>query len=270
MKKGVLLFCITAMLLLASAPSVFAAVNTGAGLSTGCLISPGETKAIPIFLSNSDLKAHSYALTAADASGSCELYFSEGSAPADTVTVQPGASSEVDLNVSLKNSVSADAGSLSVKAVRDDGQTETIGLSVMVNKDYMITVGSMLNKIDVLSGKTAEVSFSVTNGGARELKNVQIKPELPHKWIAGQGSDSGISLKPGETGTLKVKVEIPVSQAAGNYTAKFSAVSDETESAQISIPVTVKTSSNMAWWMIGALLVIAVFTAFQFRRHGRR
>lgn len=119
-------------------------------------------------------------------------------------------------------------------------------------------------------GKAAQLSFSLKNDGSKELKSIKLESELPYKWIASQSSDTSINLKPGEKGTLKMTIEVPSSQVAGNFSAKFTALSDEIRSEQVSIPVTVRTSSNIAYWMVGALILIAAFTLVQFRKHGRR
>ena len=265
-----LLLCITTILLAASISTAFAANTGSTSLSAGCMLSPKENKVVPIFIQNDDLGVHSYQMSAGGITNNYELYFSSGSTPIDSIIVQPGASAEIDLNISTKGNLKANDDNLTVKATRDDGKEDSMNLSVSINKDYALSVSSMLNKIDTLNGKAAEVTFSITNNGTKELNAVKIEPELPYKWITGQDSDTGISLKPGETGTLKLTVEVPSSQAAGNFTAKFLAVSNETKSDQISIPVTVKTSSNIAYWMIGTLLIIAGFTIIQFKKHGRR
>ncbi|MBR0598475.1 NEW3 domain-containing protein [Sinanaerobacter chloroacetimidivorans] len=269
-KKILLVLNMTVILLATSMSFVFAAEPGNTTLSSGCTLSPGKTTSVPLFIQNNDSGTHSYNVTAGGMTNNYELYFASGGAPAKAIEVQPGTNAEIDLNISMKGTPSADTDQLTVTTIRDDGKESSVNLTVAVNKDYALSISNMLNKIDTLSGKSTEVTFSVTNNGTKELSSVKLEPELPYKWIAGQSSDTGINLKPGETGTLKMNIDVPSSQTAGNFTAKFAATSNETKSDQISIPVTVKTSSNIAYWMIGALLVIAVFTAVQFKRHGRR
>ncbi len=270
LKKTLLLFCMLAILLLFSISNVLAADTNGTEFSAGCNLSPGESKTVPLFIRNDDTAEHNYELTAGGAANSYEIYFASGGASTKNVMVPSGANAQIDLNISLKGNASINEDKLIVKAIRDDGKENIINLSVLLNKDYVLSASSMLDKIDVLNGKSAEFTFSITNKGAKELKSVKLEPELPYKWIVSQGANAITSLKPGETGTLKMTVEVPSSQAAGNFTAKFTAVSDETKSGQISIPVTVRASSNIAYWMIGALILIAGFTLVQFKRHGRR
>jgi len=268
-KIAVPLFILTA-LTAAACSSVFAADIVNSNLTAGCVLAPGETKTVSIFLQNQDQANHSYKLSAKGSANNYELYFSIGGSPADTVMLQPGAKTEVDLNLGLKDAPVQNDDLITVKAARDDGTEENMNLSVQVSKDYAISISSMLNQIDILNGKSAEMTFSVKNTGAKELTAVKIEPELPYKWIATQDSNAGIQLKPGETETVKLTINVPASQAAGNFTAKFSAVSNETKSEQISVPVTVKTSSGIAYWMAGVLLLIVAFTLFQFKKHGRR
>lgn len=270
LRRLLLLFCMSIILISTSVSTAFAADISGTEFLTGCDLSPGENKTVTLFIQNDDNTAHIYSLSAENSSNSYEFYFSSDGTAIKNVTVPANTSSQIDLNISLDGKASANQDKLSVKAVRDDGNENIINLSININNDYALSLKSMLDKVDVISGKSAEFTFSVTNNGYKDLNNIKITPELPYKWLASQNDESAITLKPGETGTFTIKVDVPNSQAAGNFDAKFIATSDEISSSQISIPVTVKTSSNIGLWMIGILLLIAVFTLVQFRRNGRR
>ncbi|SHI67117.1 COG1470 family protein [Parasporobacterium paucivorans] len=269
-RNAMLVLSVLALMLVSSVSTVFAADASGTEFLTGCNLTLGESKAVALFIRNDDAAPHVYKLTTEGSANSYELYFSSNGAAIKNVTVPAGTSSQVDVNITLNGNVSVIEDKLSVKAVRDDGKENVINLSIMINKDYALSVKSMLDKIDILSGKSGEFTFSVTNNGSKDLNNIKIKPELPYKWVVSQGAETTMNLKPGETGTATMKIDVPSSQAAGNFTASFTAASDETSSIQVSIPATVKTSSNIAYWAIGILVLIAAFTVFQFKRHGRR
>lgn len=271
LKKITLLVSILAMMLLASSISaVSAAEASGMEFLAGYNLSPGESNVISLYMRNDDVVPHRYTFATGDSANSYELYLSTDGAAVKNMTVPAGTSGRVDLNITLSGNASVDEDRLSVKAVRDDGKENVMYLSVIINKDYGLSLKSMLDKSEVLSGNAAEITFSVTNNGAKDLNNLKINPELPYKWFASQGADSAMNLKAGETGTFTMKVEVPSSQVAGNFTAKFTALSDETSSTQISVPVTVKTNSHIGYWVIGILILIAGFTLVQFKRHGRR
>lgn len=270
LKKTILLLSMCALLSFSFISTAFAADTNGMTFSTRCNLSPGENGIIPLLMQNTDAVAHTYSLSAEKSSNQYELYFSSNGSATKRVNVPAGSRSQIDLNIKLKGNVFVNEDRLVVKAVRDDGIEKTVDISVIVNKDYAISIKNMLTKIEVISGKTAEFTVSVTNGGYKELKNIKIKPTLPYKWYAVQGIEKAISLKPGETSTFTTKVDVPSSQAAGNFEAKFTAVSDEISSDQISIPVTVKTSSNIGFLMLGILAIIAGFTLTQFKKNGRR
>ena len=270
LKKTILLFALMTIMLVSSKSLAFASDLGNSEFSTGCNLSPGESKTVTLFFRNDDVASHRYNLTAGGAANSYEMYFSSNGTAIKEIMVPAGTSAQADLNLMLKENVSVNEDRLTVKATRDDGKGHTINFTVLVNKDYALSVSSMPDKINVLNGKSAELAFSVTNNGSKDINSVKIKEELPYKWFPSQGADTSISLKPGETGTIKMTIDVPSSQAAGNFTAKFTAVSDKTESSQISIPVTVKTGLNIAYWMAGVLVLIAGFTLIQFKRHGRR
>lgn len=269
-KRIVLIICMIAVMAVTASSSAFAAGTARSSLTAGCDLTPGEAETVSLFLENSDQIIHSWRLSATGLANSYELYFSVGGAPADAVTVQPGAKTQADLMISMKGAPVQNEDIIAVKSVRDDGVEETMSLSVTVSKDYAVSISSMQNQIDTLNGKSVEMTFSVKNTGAKELTAVNIDSELPYKWIAVRGSNEGVRLKPGETETVKLTIDVPASQASGNFTAKFSAVSNETKSRQISVPVTVKTGTGIGYWMAAILLLIAGFTLFQFKKHGRR
>ena len=268
--KIIIFFSILTIMLASSFVTVFGVEASGTEFSTACNLSPGESKAISLFIKNSDLAAHNYTLTAGDSKNSYELYFSKDGTAIKNIAIPASTSNQVDLNINLRGKASVNEDKLIVKAVRDDGKVNIVNISIIINKDYALSVKSMLDKIDVLSGKSVDFTFSVTNNGSKDLNNIKIKSELPYKWYASNGIETIMNLKPGETGTSIIKIDVPSSQAAGNFNAKFAAKSDEIASSQISVPVTVKTSSNIAYWMIGILILIAGFTIVQFKRHGRR
>lgn len=270
LKKILLLLSMLTILLASSISTVFAADLNSTEFSSGFNLSSGESKAATFFIRNNDTAEHRYALIADGSANSYELYFSSGGVSIKSVTVPAGTNVQFDLNINLKGNALVNEDKLIVKAVREDGKESIISLAIQINKDYALSIKSMLDKIDVLNGKSAEVTFLVMNNGSKDLNSVKIEPELPYKWIASQGFDAVIDLKPGETGTLKMTVEVPSSQAAGNFTAKFTAVSDKTKSDQLSVPITVKTGSNIAYWMIGVVVLIAGVTLVQFKKHGRR
>jgi uncharacterized membrane protein len=270
LKKILLLLSMAVMLILSSLSPVLAASSSSTAFAPGCILAHGKGATVPLFIQNNDAVEHSYALNIEGMANHYDWYFSSGGASARSVTVPSRANIQIDLNISLKGNPSVNADTLMVKASREDGNVNTFPIAVMINKDYVLTMNSMLGKIDIMNGKAMTLSFSIKNNGSKELTSIKLEPELPNKWIASPGSGTGINLKPGETGTLQMTIEVSASQAAGNFTAKFTAVSNEIRSEQISIPATVSSSSNMAYWMAGALLLIIAFTLVQFRKHGRR
>ncbi|MGB4438682.1 MAG: NEW3 domain-containing protein [Sedimentibacter sp.] len=270
LNKAILLFSMLIVMLVSSVSIVSATEVNSTEFLSGCKLSPGEIKTVTFFINNNDTVEHRYKLATDGFTNGYEIYFSSDGNSVENATVPAGSNSQIDLNINLKGSALVNNDKLTVKAVREDGKENIIGISIQINKDYVLSVSSMLNKVEVLNGKTTEFNFSVTNNGSKDLKSVRIEPELPYKWIVSQSSDTLTDLKSGETETFKMTVDIPSSQAAGNFMSKFTAISDETKSELLSIPVTVKTSSNIAYWMIGTVVLIAGVTLIQFKRHGRR
>lgn len=259
----------TAILLAFSLNTVLAA-NSTTDFSPSCLLSQGESKTVALNIRNNDAIEHDYTLSAGGTINHYELSFSSSTGQIATVKIPPGGTATFDLNISMNDPPSVNTDTLIITATDENGQENTIDLSIVVNTDYLLTLTSLSDRAEILNGKTTDLTFSVKNNGSQEVDAIKLQAELPNKWLISQGADATINLKPGETGTFKITVEVPTSQVAGNQNLSVSAVSSETQSNTFELPVTVRTSSNIAYWMIGILVIVAGFTFIQFRKHGRR
>ncbi len=230
----------------------------------------GEPKMISLEVQNSDHSEHSFTFKTEGMSNSYELYFSTAELPIITLVIPAERNVALNLNLKLIGEPLVNNDTILVKVIRDDGQEMTMKMSVLINKDYQLELTSLNDKVEIFSGKAVELTFSVKNSGAKEIKAIKLSSKLPAKWLISKGADTSIDLKPGETGIIKTTLEVPSSQIAGNMAVNVIAVSNETQSNQVDIAVTVKTSANIAYWMIGLFLVIAVITVIQFKKHGRR
>lgn len=233
-------------------------------------LAQGESKMVCFEVRNNDTVEHDFTLTTEGMSNHYELYFATENIPTTTLKIPAGGNVPINLNMTLIGDPMVNNDTILVNALRDDGQKITMKMAVHINKDYQLNVTGLSDKAEVLNGKAAELTFSVKNNGAKEIKAIKLGAELPPKWFISQGGETSIDLKPGEAGTIKITVEVPNSQIAGTSVVKVAAISTETQSNPISIPVTVKTSANIAYWMVGLLLIIAVITVIQFKKHGRR
>lgn len=269
-KQSLVLLSIAILMFGLSLSPVLAAPSDTTEFLPSYSLAQGESKMVALDVRNNDTIDHQFTLKTEGMSNPYELYFSTADMPTTTLTVPSGGNTPLNLNMKLIGDPLVNNDTISVKAVRDDGQEMTMKLSVHINKDYQLNVTSLSDKAEILNGKAVELTFSVKNSGEKEMKAIKLIAELPTKWLISQGADTSIDLKPGESGTIKITVEVPNSQIAGKAAVKVAAVSTETQSNQVSIPVTVKSSANIAYWMVGLLLVIAVITVIQFRKHGRR
>ena len=271
LKRSLVIISVSILLIFASKVTAYAAAPDKTELSYGCTVTPGVSQKIPLYILNTDSKEHEYTLTTEGMTNVYELYFTTNDNPVTSVKIPGGEGKQIELNLLLKsNTAVADKDSILIKTLREDGKEEATNISVLLNKDYSLVINSMMNKVEVLSGKAAELSFSIKNTGSKELNAVKLKANLPYKWIISQGADTSINLKPGETGTITINIEVPSSQTSGNFPIDFAAQSTEIKSDSVRIEATVKASSSLAYWMIGILILLAGITIIQLKKHGRR
>ena len=269
-KKTAISFIALVLIFFISTVSAFAMGPGNGGLSTRLSISLGESKQVPLYIENIDSKPHEYILSVTGQSNKYDMYFSTHGNPIESLRIPSGGSSQIDLNVALKESSLSNADTLVVKMIRDDNIVNEMDVAVQISKDYSLAISSITNKIEILNGKSSEITLMIKNNGVKKVDSVKLSSEMPYKWIVSQDTGSNISLKPGEEGSIKIKIEVPASQVSGNYTAKFTAEGGGVKSEPVSILTTVKANANIAIWMMGIFIIIAAFTFIQFRKHGRR
>lgn len=270
LKRNIFLAAPIILLLLFVSVNPVLAADANAELTSSCTVSMGESRAVSFAIKNPDQLEHRYTLSIEGGTNHYDTSFLVATGPITELTLAPGTSGQFDLNLALQETPQINLDTLRIKATDENGQENVTVLSVIINPDYQLVLTGLSDRAEILNGKTGVLNFSVKNNGSKAVSGVRLQAQLPNKWRISQGADTTINLKPGETGIFKITVEVPSTQVAGNQQLKLSAVSEQTASNTVSLPVTVKTSSTIAWWMIGVFVIVAGITVIQFRKHGRR
>jgi len=268
--KRVTLFFIILALLSSMAISVSAQSVGSSELTANTMVSSANEAFFKILIKNNDSKAHSYKLKYGSAKSGLQANFALDGKIITEVEIKALDSATVDFKVKMPDKSPAGATIIDTQAIRDDGQVFTLPVSVTVNHDYSLLITNRLNGLSAITGQDLSFDVSVINNGRKNLENIRLSLDLPYKWILKDTNPQKLSLKPGENGSYKVKVSIPPSQVSGNSTIKVSAVSDNTASPKVEIPVSVQNNPNYLIWVIGILVLAGAGTLLYFRKHGRR
>lgn len=269
LKRVVLLFIILA-LLSAMAVSVSAQSVSSSELTANTMVSSTNEAFFKLLIKNDDSKPHSYVLSYGPVPDGLQAYFALDGKIATKIEVKAQESAIVSFMVKMPDKTPAGTTAIDTQAIRDDGQVFMLPVSVTVNHDYSLIITNRLNGLSAITGQDLSFDVSVINNGRKNLDNIKLSVDLPYKWMLQGTNPEKLSLKPGESGTYKVKVSIPPSQVSGNNTLKVSAASDSTASPKVDIPVAVQNNPNYLFWVIGILVLAGAGTLLYFRKHGRR
>lgn len=167
-------------------------------------------------------------------------------------------------------SVKAGTEIIKVNVKRDDGQAEILPLSVTTSSDYSLRITNHIKGLNVINGQNTNFDIEVKNTGSKILNNVNLKIEVPYKWILQSVNPQKLQLKPGEGGLFKVQISIPASEMAGNKFIKLSSISGNITSPLTEIGITVQNNPSYLYFILGLILLIGIGTLLYFRKNGRR
>ena len=268
--KRVTFLFITLALLSFLSISVSAQPADCRAFTINAMASAANEASFRLLIRNDASSPHKYLLKYGPVPGVQQAYFTLDGKIATQVEVNAQDTAEIIFTVKMLDNSPAGTTAIDTQAIRDDGQVFILPVSVTVNHDYSLAITNRLENLSAITGQELNFDISVSNNGNKRLDNIKLSLDLPYKWIL-QGTDpEKLYLKPGETGTCKVRVSIPPSQASGNSTIKVSAVSDSTASPKVEIPVSVHNNPNYLFWVIGIIVLTGAGTLFYFRKHGRR
>lgn len=256
--------------LIAGTPLYASSVSSDKVLAVDNLVAAGKDTFYRIAIKNDDNKIHKYLLSYGTLQKEFKADFLLDGKVIRELKIKEGKSLVVGLHVSVPQSIASGTNVFSVEAKRDDGQNYKLPISLTVNRDYSLAIINQINGLNIINGQSVNFEIAVSNTGSKSMDNIGLKVDLPYKWMVQSVNPEKLSLKAGENGLLKVQISVPPTQVSGNNKIKVSAISDNINSPQILIPVTVQSNPNYLYWVIGLLVVAGISTILYFRKHGRR
>lgn len=251
-------------------PSMKAFASDMPSVTTDYQILPGETTSSRLSIENKDTLSHSYSLAFEQMPYDFNGYFTMDGKVIHTIDIPAGQKSIIYFSIDVPASTTTTSLSIPVNITRDNGIKETLTMSYTLNQDYALSIASNVSLMKAINGDTITLEIGVTNTGNKDLTLLTLTTNLPYKWIMDSINPASLNLKAGETGLYTVKVTVPSSPQAGEYPIKISCSNSQVTSNEITVPVAVSTNINYFWWVASLVVILAVFTIFYFRKHGRR
>ncbi len=194
-----------------------------------------------------------------------------GQARASTVTLGPGDSSRITVDVDPNDLTPAGVYSVVVGAA-GGGQTAEAELITEITGNFQIelTTSDQRLNLSATAGEPSELDLVVVNTGTAPLLDVQLSATPPRGWEVTFTPESLLQIEP-NGGFAEVTATVtPAGDAvAGDYRITFDARVPEATDG-IEVRATVETS--LFWGFVGIAVIVAALAALAwvFRRYGRR
>lgn len=193
-----------------------------------------------------------------------------GQSRASTVTLGPGESKRISVDVDPPTNAVAGSYPIVVRAV-GGGETAEATLETRITGNYAMVLDTADQRLnaEVAVGGSTEVPVVIVNTGTADLLDVSLSATAPRGWEATFDPESVDLIRPGETAEVTMRLSPADDAIAGDYRVTVRARTPETDD-QIELRVTVTTSGLLG---LAGLVVIAIAVGgllWIFRRYGRR
>jgi uncharacterized membrane protein len=151
-----------------------------------------------------------------------------------------------------------------------DYSSGKIALDASIGGSYGLTMTVDSLYFATNAGSTYSESITLTNTGYSSLNNLQLSLTYPSGWTVTSTPIKLTTLDPNKKATFTLSITTPSGTAAQDYLVQLTATSDEVETSQQSIRVTVNVESSLSIYGIILLVVAAGAFALLYKKMRRR
>ena len=187
----------------------------------------------------------------------------------NSILVDAESSESVDLQVTPALSSDKNSYSFAVTA-QGDYSSGKIALDASIGGSYGLTMAVDSLYFATNAGSTYTETVTLTNTGYSSLNNLQLSLTYPSGWTVTATPIKVTTLDSNSKATFTLTITPPTGTAAQDYLVQLTATSDEVETSQQSIRVTVNVESSWSIYGIILLIVAAGVFALLYRKLRRR
>ncbi len=204
------------------------------------------------------------------------FYESDGSYRLKKLSVGPGESGDFYLKVRPALNETNGVYTFTARAVPENGDRGIpLNFTVIVNNELedenILSVSGSVNRMELNPGESKTISVTVRNTGDKTLQNINLRIQSPSGLTTDLNSFGNTKeLRPGESWTAAVDVTARADAGSGTKEILIRAVSDETQSQDERIEVTIEKSEKSGLIGIGLIIAAVLFMGLIFLKFGRR
>ncbi len=229
----------------------------------------GEQAKFTLSLKNEGKMEDTYLLST-NASASWNARFSVGDSVVRVIQLEPGQTARPTLSVTTPLLERGEAGIAVTIESEATGEIETVPVQLTMDPtpDLEIVVGNLY--LESKAGHETSVEIAVENPGNTVVTNVQFSLVTPEDWGAEYSPLKITEITPGGRETIKLDLIPPSTTPRGDYLVSVGAQSDEIETEDIALRVSVERGSATGYTSLLIILIIIGGLVVFFRKFGRR
>ncbi len=230
----------------------------------------GERPEFRFRIENRGYADDTYALSVSNLPPGFYAKFTDNSGEISEIFLESGESKDLTLQILVPPTAKPGVYNLTINAVGKAKASKNITLRLVGQYRLFFEPEGGRYLFTVDQGGELSIMAMVGNyGRGVTLTNVNISVSTPRGWIVTVTPNEILSLSPGETIPIKVRIHVPPDAIPSEYRIEFAVKSDQTQTKE-EIKVIVKEKSYTT--IIGIVVVVAavLFLVYVFRKVGRR
>jgi uncharacterized membrane protein len=197
--------------------------------------------------------------------------FKSGDIEISLLAIAAGGSEDLIIEVTPPSTVSLDTYDLPVQIKSESGVVfAEINLKATITGSHKMYLSLSTLLTSTTSGDSASFTATVTNTGFSTLSVVGLEVEAEDGWDVEISPVQVDLLKPQESFSFNVVIDTPKDTLSGDYLVTLTGLSDQAESNEMQVRVTVNTPTEWGIYGFGLALIIIVALVLVFRKFKRR
>lgn len=187
-----------------------------------------------------------------------------------SVSVEPGETEDVTIDVTPPENVTADT--YEIPVIASSGSTdEEVTLEAVITGKYDIELTTPSGNVSssVTAGKSRTIDLVIENTGTIEVSDLELSASTPPNWDVSFEEETIPVIEADDSVTVKAKLTAPDDAIAGDYVTTFEAQSSHT-SADTDFRISVKTSTLWGIVAVGIIVIVIACLYVVFKKFGRR
>jgi len=200
-----------------------------------------------------------------------KVVFKSGTMEISRLYLEAGKSESLILEASPPSTVNIGTYAIPVQIKSLEGTVYTeMNLRATIIGSYELSLEPSTLLTSMTAGGSTTFTVKVTNTGHTPVTSVSLNVALPEDWESSVTPVQADSLKPRESFTFNVVINTPDDTVAGDYLITLTGLSDQVESDEVQVRITVTAPTSWGLIGIGLAVVMVIALVLIFMKFKRR